>query len=178
MRRRLLAVSLAAVVPLASAGVARADHGGFTLSPTSGPAGTTLTVSDDEGQCEPPEGATDPFVGVLLFDRDGEALNGNDADLTGAGNFTLSLSVPRGTPTGTLDVAVACFEGNDEDEDPFFVFDERAFRVTAAGSSPTTAPTKAPAGPAKNVPVTKPQAPAGKGKAPAAAVKAQPTFTG
>lgn len=171
MRRRLLAVSLAATVPLAMTGVASADHGGFTLSPTSGPAGTTLTVSDSEGQCAPPDTATDPFVGVLLFDADGEALNGNDADLTEGGTFTITLRVPSGTPTGTLDVAVACFEGNDEDEEPFFIFDESTFRVTAAGE---TAP------PAKNVPATKPKAPApaGKGKAPAAAVKAQPKFTG
>jgi hypothetical protein len=86
------------------------------------------------------------------------------------------MTGPAHSPT--LDVAGSCFEGNDEDEEPFVVFDERTFQVTAAGSSPTTAPIGRRQGQRRNVPVTKPQAPAGKGKAPAAAVKAQPTFTG
>ncbi|HVM27754.1 MAG TPA: hypothetical protein VM433_08780 [Mycobacteriales bacterium] len=170
--RRLLAASAAAVLPFAFAGVAYAAPDQFEMTPTSGPAGTTVTVSDDEGECAPPEGSEDPFVAVVLFDPDDEAVTGNDASLEAAGNFSLTFTVPDDAPAGTYVVGVACFEGNDEDEEPFFVFEEQEFTVTAAQQQPSPAPeqTRTPAPEQTQTPSR--QAPA------ATAVQGQPRFTG
>jgi hypothetical protein len=94
---------LAAVIPLALTGVADAAHGAFDLSPTSGPAGTTITVSEDEGLCAPPDTAEDPFVAVLLVDEGRNVLNLNDADLGEAGTFSLTVTVPEDTPRSAVD---------------------------------------------------------------------------
>ena len=163
---RLLAVSAAAVLPFALAGVAHAAPDQFEMSPTSGPAGTTVTVSDDEGECEPPETATDPYVAVILYDDQDDIVTGNDADLDETGNFTLTFTVPDDAEAGEYGVAVACFEGNEEDEEPFFVFEDQVFTVTATDEEPTPEPTTPQPQP------TEEPAPA------ATAVDRQPTFTG
>ena len=175
MRKRLLAVSLAAIVPFSLAGVASAADGQYLLAPPSGLAGTVVTASDADGDCAVPEGSPDPFV-ILVIASDQALIADNDVDLVGTGAFTVSATIPASTPAGTYDVFVACFadRATFEDDEPFFEFPDRTFVVTApvVTAPPVVSPPR-PAGPAAARPA--PAAPKAK---PASAVKAQPRFTG
>lgn len=176
MRLRLLAASVALVAPFTVAGVAEAADGQFILAPTSGPAGTVITVSDADGDCaEIPDGAQEPAAIAAIFGAGEEPLAVNGADLGPNGAFSIRLTVPAGVPAGPLDVIVLCFEGNDEDEEPFFAFDERVFTVTAPVVTAPVTPRPAPTTPAPAPAPTTKAAPKAK---PAAPVKAQPRFAG
>lgn len=120
------------------------------MTPTSGPAGTTITVS---GTCAPPEESTDPFVQAFLVDPSDDVVTGDDADLSPAGTFSLSFAVPADAqPSPDYLVVVECLASEDE-ESPFFDGAED-FTVTGAASP---APTP---------------------KAPADAVTQEPSYTG
>lgn len=148
---RLLAVLGAAALPLALVGVAGAQSAdNFTVAPTSGSAGTTITVT---GTCAPPAESEDPFVEAFLVDPADDAVAGNDADLSPAGAFSLSFAVPAGARASQdYLVVVQCF-GSEDDDEAFF---EGAEDFTVTG---TAAPSPAP-------------------KAPAKAVGQQPSYTG
>ena len=175
MRKRLLAISLAAIVPFSFAGVASAEDGQYLLAPATGPAGTVVTASDADGDCAVPAESADPFA-ILVIASDSALIADNDVDLVGTGAFTVSATIPAGTPAGTYDVFVACFadRATFEDEGPFFEFPDRTFVVTApVVTAPPVASPPRPAAPAAASPA--PVAPKAK---PASAVKGQPRFTG
>ena len=175
MRKRLLAVSLAAIVPFSLAGVASAADGQYLLAPPSGPAGTVVTASDADGDCAVPVESADPFV-IFVIASDQGLLDDNDADLTSTGTFSVTATIPAGTPAGTYNVFVECYRDREtfQDDEPFFEFPDRTFVVTApvVTAPPVVSPPR-PAGPAAARPA--PAAPKAK---PASAVKAQPRFTG
>ena len=183
MRKRLLAVCLAAVVPFSFAEVASAADGQYLLAPASGPAGTTVTASDADGDCVVPTESADPFA-ILVIASDQALIADNDVDLVGTGAFTVSATIPAGTPAGTYNVFVECYRDRAtfEADEPFFAFPDRTFTVTApvvtapvVPAPPAVSPPRpaAPAAPAAARPA--PAAPKAK---PASAVKAQPRFTG
>lgn len=162
MRLRLLAVALAAATPFGLAGIATAAPGDLDVSPSSGAAGSSFSVT---GECSAvPAGADDPYALALLIDGD-EIVSGVEVSLDGT-TFSGDIAVPDGTAAGEYAVAAACFEGNSEDEDPFFEFEDGSFTVTGGGSGSDT-PT---------VGVLPDET--GGGAAPAVPVRATPTFTG
>lgn len=175
MRKRLLAVSLAAIVPFSLAGVASAGDGQYTLAPATGPAGTVVTASNADDDCAVPAESPDPFA-IIVIASATAVIADDDVDLVGTGAFSLSATIPAGTPAGTYDVFVACFpdRATFEDDEPFFDFPDRTFVVTApvVTAPPAAAPPR-PAAPAAARPA--PAAPKAK---PATAVKGQPRFTG
>ena len=132
MRKRLLAVSLAAIVPFSLAGVASAADGQYLLAPPSGPAGTVVTASDADGDCAVPVESADPFV-IFVIASDQGLLDDNDADLTSAGTFSLTATSPAGTPAGTYNVFVECYRDRAafEEDDPFEL-EEKQNRVLAS----------------------------------------------
>lgn len=150
-RPRVLAAVAAAALPFALAGVAGAQSADdFVVTPTSGPAGTTVTVS---GTCVPPAESADPFVSAFLVDPSDDVVIGDDADLSPAGSFSLSFAVPAGAqPSPDYLVVVECFASEDE-ESPFFDGAEDFTVTGSAGSAPRP-------------------------KAPAAPITQEPTFTG
>lgn len=161
MRLRMMAVALAAATPLALAGIATAAPGDLSVSPTSGPAGTTISVT---GQCPAtPTPAADPTGVAVLLDGNGDPISGDEVSLSGT-SFTVSFPVPAGTPAGSYVVAAACFAGNDPNENPYFEFNDRSFTVTSTRSDTPTVGIDSGGGGSVAVPAT-PR-------------RATPTFTG
>jgi hypothetical protein len=181
MRSRLLAVSSAAVLPFALVGVASAQAtDGFVIAPTSGPPGTTISVT---GTCVPAEDAPDPIVLSYLLDPDDDLVDYDDAELNPAGAFSLSLTVPGDAqPSPDYLVVVECWddaadaEDEEEYQDPFFA-DYEEFTVTGTprpSPSPTQTAGPTPASPKSGASPTASATP----KTAATAVTGQPTYTG
>ncbi len=190
-KRTLLAVCLSAALPFSLAGVASAADGQYTLAPPTGLAGTVVTASDADGDCAVPAGATGAFAIFVIASSGGIVAEG-DQDLSGNGAFSIPVTIPASTPAGTYNVFLECYEDDAafDDDDPYFVFPDRTFTVTARPVAPAStapkpaapkpaAPAPAKAAPAKAAPAkAAPAKPAPAKAKPATAVKAQPRFTG
>jgi hypothetical protein len=163
IRRAALAAStglaLAAALFAAPAGAQEAEFLPLDITPTSGPAGTAITVSGDD--CAP-EQEFNAFVQVY-FANETDVLDAVETEIGGDGSWSTQISVPDGTdPAGTYAVFATCFVDNGEDVEVNAEYEEVAFDVTGdVVVPPTLEPTPAPA-------------PA----APAAPVPGNPTFTG
>ena len=144
-------------------------------------AGTVVTASDADGDCAVPVESADPFV-IFVIASDQGLLDDNDADLTSAGTFSLTATIPAGTPAGTYNVFVECYRDRAtfEEDGPFFAFPERTFIVTApvVTAPPVVSPPPVAGPPRPAAPAVARPAPAAPKAKPATAVKAQPRFTG
>ena len=136
----------------------------ISVTPSSGPAGTLVTISG--AGCVSEAGPGD--VEVYLFnegqDEPAETIGGIVPDAQG--NWQTQGPVLPTDPIGIHPISATCFESPESDV-VIADYDFATFEVTAP---PVTTPpsTEPPAQP----PVEKPEAP------PAAPVRAQPTFTG
>lgn len=145
----------------------------ITVDPTSGGAGTVITVSGAECTSENPEDA--PEVDFILADEEfffgeGEGLVADENLVQAADDGTWSgeLTVPAGLdPDLSWFVSALCFSGPGEDAEVLADYDLVEFDVTGP---PTTTPTTPPS--TTPPPTTPPEAP------PAAPVTEEPDFTG
>jgi hypothetical protein len=189
MRRTLgVAAAVTLAVPLAVAGVASAASAQptFTYSPTSGPPGTVIRLSDPGGACaydEQDEEFEAPFVVAgLAPDPDDESLGpdplGGDVSestpLDPDGVWSLELRIfDEGPVPGRYLIQVRCYAGPESEPRPdpsqppesYVTFADESFLLTA-GAEP--GPGEEPTG-SQQPP---PPAP------PATAVPRQPTYTG
>jgi hypothetical protein len=87
---------------------------GFRFAPDSGPIGTDINMKSSEPCPEPPEGWTDEFVDIVLWDPalEEETLDGTinstvyplERDRT----WEAQIDVPEGATEGTLELRVSC----------------------------------------------------------------------
>jgi hypothetical protein len=166
--RRMAAVGTAGLLSAAvlAGSPAGAQEGGefapLTVDPTSGPAGTAISVSGAD--CLEEGAAPVGFAVLFRFDddeTDDDILDTAEVDAADDGTWATSLTMPAGLdPEGVYVVTATCFVGEDQ-----VVVDYEGVEFDLTGAAPTEPPADTP-----------PAAPA---PAPAAtAVRAQPTFTG
>lgn len=127
----VLALGLLQAVP------AHAADAGFSLTPGSGPAGTTITVKSSVACSTPPAGSTLKDVIVVVTDRPSRLIIAVKA-LTPTAERTWSGSMPlaSGIRNGAYFVKAAC-ETTATDSDPVYMtYDTLEFDVTSpAGKS-------------------------------------------
>jgi hypothetical protein len=154
-------LALAAALFAAPAGAQEAEFAPLDITPTSGPAGTSITVSGDDCGGEQ---AFNAFVQVY-FANETDVLNAVETEIAETGSWSTQIQVPAGTdPAGTYSVFATCFVDNGEDVEVNLEYEEVAFDVTGDVVTPSQpAPTPAPAPTAA---------------APAAPVPGDPTFSG
>ena len=166
---RMAAVGTAGLLSAAvlAGGPAGAQEGGefapLTVDPTSGPAGTVISVSGAD--CVEEGVATVSSAILVRFDdseTEDDLLDIADVDAAEDGTWATSLTMPAGLdPEGVYLVTAACLVAESEQ----LVVDYEVVEFDLTGAAPTEPPADTP-----------PAAPA-----PAAAatpVRAQPTFTG
>jgi hypothetical protein len=177
-KRTAAAIVAGAAAVLVAAPPAGAGDG-FTVTPTSGPAGTVISVSGT-GCYE--EGLPDRHVSIIL--SDGEQASASSSvvpDDNGA--WSGQLTVPAGAdPAGTYQVYASCWGsilGDNGQE--ILAYGPVAFDVTGGGPAPTT-PTTQPNEPTPTTqPPTEPTVPGEPetpGPPPATPVVDEPDFTG
>jgi hypothetical protein len=167
MRRTRIATAAAAgvaVVALLGASPAGAQEFlPIEVSPTSGPAGTVVTVSGDGCIAEGTPGVVD----VVLFFEAAEdpvlVFSTTPEEVAADGSWSTGFIAEATDPPGLYDVTATCFT-DAEGADIVAEYDFATFELTAP--TPTPGPTTPP-----TVPVT-PQAP------PATPVTGDPDFTG
>jgi putative cell wall-binding protein len=117
----LAAMVLGSVLALATP--AQAATPAFTISPTSGVAGTTITFASTSPCPAPPGGTTLKTVVVVILNGPGQVVVGG-ADVTPKpdGSWTGSAKVGN-TRNGAYVVAALCFDSNDN---PYFFYDPPA----------------------------------------------------
>ena len=152
-------LALAAALFAAPAGAQEAEFAPLDITPTSGPAGTSITVSGDDCGGEQ---AFNAFVQVYFADQT-QVLDAVETEIAETGSWSTQIQVPAGTdPAGIYAVFATCFVDNGEDVDVDLQYEEVAFDVTGDAVTPSQpAPTPAPTA-----------------AAPAAAVPGDPTFSG
>jgi hypothetical protein len=164
-------IGAAAVLVAAPAGAQEPPELPLSVEPTTGGAGTVITVSGDGCTSENPEDA--PEVDFILADEvfffgEGEGVVA-DEDLVQAedGTWSGQLTVPADVdPDLSWFVSALCFSGPGEDAEVLAVYEIVEFDVTGPPTTPTTPPSTTPP------PTTPPEAP------PAAPVTEEPDFTG
>lgn len=130
----------------------------ISVTPSSGPAGTVVTVSGDD--CIGEAGPGD--LVVFLFDSTSvEPIDIFGGTVAEDGAWTFQLQFEATDPPGVYDFSATCFE-SPESEKIVADYDFASFELTAP---PTEQPTTQPTTPAPAA-------------APATAVSAKPTFTG
>jgi len=172
-RLRLLTAGLAtaglaaaAVVVLAPPGAGQVTPA-MTISPTSGPPGTQITVTGNPGQCPPdPAFGQHQAEGELQPSGGGTALATYSVNTdTNTGNWTATVTVPATAAPGDYQVTGDCTQGGGTQ----FSYTAQTFTVT----QPATTTTSTTAATTTTTTTTQPPS------APAAqAVTAQPRFTG
>lgn len=183
-KSRVAAVAVGVVASVLLAGAPAGAQEGeppelpLTVTPTSGPAGTVVTVSG--GDCVAED---ETFVEFALLTVDNESPEGpelvlvarEDAVPAEDGSWSGELTVPEGVdPDAVYYVSAVCgVEIGEEEAEGIAWYDYIEFDVT--GGQPTTPPPTVD--PGVLPPVTPPVAVAPTA-APAVAVVAQPTFTG
>ena len=140
--------------------------GALNRSPSSGPAGTAISVSSKDA-CTPPGGASAPEVEIDLTDSGGDPVESSTAPVAANGTWSGSITVPDDAAPGSYAVEASCFPSADPNADSYFDYAGQPFQVTAqGGATTTTAP--------RTTQTTKPPSTA----KPPAAVNAIVTFTG
>jgi hypothetical protein len=157
------------------------DTGVLSRTPAAGPVGTHITVSS-EAPCIPPEDAEAPEVYLYLFDPDrpdDDPLADDLLTIDADGAWEAELVVPAGTKAGRYELEAACFPDNDDDSEPYFIYETKRFKVTDTTPIPSPSPTPSPSPepPAEQPPTEQPpsQQPPSR---PATPVLGTPTFTG
>lgn len=180
IRRASITAGVAASLLLTLAPVAGAGLAGMSIDPTSGPAGTTITVTSDGG-CYPGDDTLQvtltpgftgaPYAGgaTPIATVDG-VLSDNDA-----GSWTVSLPVPASAAPGSYTVDARCdyvgprLTGRAlRAQSAGFNYGSLEFQVTASTTT-TTVETTTTTTPATTTTVAPPAA---------QAVQARPTYTG
>lgn len=142
-------LALVAALIAAPAGAQEAEFAPLNITPTSGPAGTSITVSGDDCGGEQ---AFNAFVQVY-FANETDILNAVETEIAETGSWSTQLPVPAGTdPAGTYSVFATCFIDNGEDVEVNLEYEEVAFDVTGDVVTPSQ--------PAPEAPVLTPAAPA------------------
>jgi hypothetical protein len=164
-------IGAAAVLVAAPAGAQEPPELPLSVEPTTGGAGTVITVSGDGCTSENPEDG--PEVDFILADEEfffGEGEGVADEDVVQAeddGTWSGQLTVPADVdPDLSWFVSALCFSGPGEDAEVLAVYEIVEFDVTGPPTTPTTPPSTTPP------PTTPPEAP------PAAPVTEEPDFTG
>lgn len=154
--------AIAAVAVMATAGAASAGGGGvpldWTMDPTSGPAGTTITVTgtcaDDENEWEAvalylqpvPDESEEPTM-----EEEVELLDERLEPVTPGVEWSFTLVVPEDVEPGTLEVGKQCARLDDTGGfDGGEATTRRSFEVVVAEtttSTPTTTTTSTPEAP-------------------------------
>jgi hypothetical protein len=165
IRRAVIAaaggVAATALVGTLPVGAQEGDLLPISVTPSSGPAGTVVTVSGED--CVSEAGPGD--LVVYLFDStSADPIEVFGGTVTEDGAWTSQLQVEATDPPGVYDFSATCFE-SPESETIVADYDFASFELTAP----------APTGPPAAEP-TPPAAPPA--AAPATAVPAKPTFTG
>ncbi|HEY8543428.1 MAG TPA: hypothetical protein VIL36_00205 [Acidimicrobiales bacterium] len=135
-RKRIVALGVGMVaVGMAAAPAAAGD--GFTVSPTSGPPGTVITVS---GTGCFQDGYPDRSVTVVFTDGSSGATAFTEPDDSGA--WSTQLTVPdTADPDATYEVTASCWGSILGDNGHVIIdYGPVAFDVTGGGTPPTTAP--------------------------------------
>ncbi len=181
--RRIGVIGAVLVLVTASAAGAGGGDGPFdwTMDPTSGPAGTVITVT---GTCPLPVGENDwDSVGLFLQDPNAEPpesmgeeavwLDERFEPITAGEEWSFTLTVPADVDPSTLEVGKQCASVDGEGA---YDRGETTTWMDFVVTAPTTTSTTTPA-----PETTEPEAPASETPAPAAAAVAAvatPTFTG
>jgi hypothetical protein len=164
----VVATALLSVVPVGAQDLPLLP---ISVSPGSGPAGTVVTVSGDG--CIGEEGPGD--IAVFLFDATSdEPIDAFQGSVAGDGAWTFALPFEASDPLGVYDFTALCFASPDLEAPVIAEYDFASFELTAPAPAPAPTPDPAPQTPV----VPAPQAPVAPAATPAAAVRAQPTFTG
>src|SRR4051812_32850570 len=106
--RRLFVVLVPLLVVGTLGGVASAaTPKQFSLAPTSGPAGSSVTVTSRD-RCQPPGGTSNPVSVVTIAPAGGAAVATATVPVDSRGSWRATLQIPVGTTTGAKDVAATC----------------------------------------------------------------------
>ena len=118
------------------------EFGVFDRQPASGPVRTVIAVKSVT-PCVPPAEAPNPNVTVALFnqrDIDQNTVTVFKVFAVGAdGTWSGKLTVPGDAELGKYFIAAACFAGVSQTEEPFLIYEEQQFTVTAAAGAPPAA---------------------------------------
>lgn len=165
MRKAVFGVMLAAAWMFVLAAPTSAAGPGFQITPSSGPVGTTIHVSDTQGECD----GNNAQVTVGLQAGAGPAVATTVIVPNSDGTWTVDLTVPATAAPGSFSVTAHCDQDAGADS---FDYGAQAFTVTGAATSTTTPTTAAPTTTTTVAPAVATTA------APAVAVEASPTMTG
>jgi hypothetical protein len=115
--------------------------GTFTRAPSSGPAGTVITVKSITACVVAPGGAPGAHVVVFFFQPLALMPSNTSVDLpVGAGGaWSGSVKVPAGAKPDAYRLDAECF-ATATDQNPVIVYDMQDFDVTATPTSPVAAP--------------------------------------
>jgi hypothetical protein len=138
----------------------------ISVTPSSGGAGTVVTVSGED--CDDDAGSTAEVFIFLFSSESDEPIDEFFTTVEEDGTWSYELVVEATDPPGVYDLTATCVLSSAETDPTFIEYDFASFEVTGT-TPPTTPPTSTPEAPA---PTVTPQA------APAVAVAAQPTFAG
>jgi hypothetical protein len=152
----IAATALLGTIPV---GAQEGDPLPISVTPSSGPAGTVVTVSGDG--CIGEAGPGD--ILVALFDSTSdEPIDAFSGDVAEDGAWTFQLEFEATDPPGVYEFSALCF-ASPESEDVIAAYGFASFELTAPATEP---------------PAAEPTTPAPPTAAPATAVSAKPTFTG
>jgi hypothetical protein len=170
--RRAAVAALACVVAsavMSTAPVAATDEPpDLTVTPTSGPAGTVVTVSGDDCAFN--------SISIFLVKLPSAVVAQSGTESSDNGTWSGTVTVPQGAdPAADYVVTAQCFVSAGEQSQVKHDYEQVPFDVTGGGTTPTT-PTTTPPGEPTEPPVIDPEAVP---VAPVAvAVVADPDFTG
>jgi cytoskeletal protein RodZ len=125
-----------------TAGPTGPQIGVFDRRPASGPVRTVITVKSIT-PCVPPADAPNPEVDVALFnqhDVDHNTVTAFEVFAVGTdGTWSGKLTVPADAEVGQYFLTAACFAGVSQTNEPFLIYEEQRFTVTAAAVAPPAA---------------------------------------
>lgn len=137
------AVAIGAGIVAGWAVPAWAQSGTFRATPTSGPPGTTISVSSVT-PCVLPAGVTGSPFGRITLSRGSTVLASGDFPALSSGSWSGTLTVPSGTTAGAATLGADC-QASQQAEGSLVHYDNVSFIVTSGQvSGATTSPTGQP----------------------------------
>lgn len=123
--------------------------GTFTMTPSSGKAGTTITMKSKTA-CVDAEGTVGRVVEIVLTteaeleDQDAEFTVDKAIDTDAKGAWNTTVKVPKSAKVGEEYLAVAlCYPTGStygDDSEPFLIYDPQVFTVTGDDKAPVADP--------------------------------------
>lgn len=136
----IAATSIAVGATAAGAG-SSLNLGDITVDPSSGPAGTVVTVSGDDcafpQQIEQPRGEPSPFQVDLWFEAGEQSAQAPAQQ----GSWSHEFTVPEGTAPGVYLITAACYNGEGEIRRLLGTYNDGEFTVPEPPTTTTVAPT-------------------------------------